>query len=451
MKLVKEEDFTSRFAADTMAKLKARSQQTNQARIQKYGKGSGQELRNISQEIAAAESEYADELEQLAVQIAKEMYPVVDKYNINIDAKIEPFGSNTDIPKGEFDDEQDQGEPTYTPKEKEDAVAKRELINALSQGAGVRSSTAYKGMDYYVDYLNDINPELIEKYDRILGLAVGGYDDDQVITTVLARISNSDNMPGGSSYPVWDKEKKQWTVVARGINFPILMHEIGKGIYSVIGQQGFSKNKQLNKATISAADKLKYEPAGLRYGKFMIDDIGEVLADLSSKYKIQDDRVRELFFTQLYQLPYQELYSFVENSINRSLTPSQEAWARQALEKVSTLKEAVGTQHYLMLTPKQLELFKQSGAKYNSNTNELFIPELLKIELDKNVTNSTFKKEFYDLVPPEYKQLSSQVLTGLKKALSSPIKINNQPYYAVKGKKSKKDTFYFDNPYNKQK
>lgn len=449
MKLRKE-DFTSRFAADTMAKLKARSQQTNQARLQKYGKGSGQELRKISDEIAAAESDYTDELEQLAVQVAKEMYPVVDKYNINIDAKIEPFGSNADIPKGEFDDQPETGEPSYTAKEKEDAVAKRELINALSQGAGVRASTAYKGMETYVDYLNDINPDLIEKYDHILGLAVGGYDDDQVIAAILARISSSNNMPGGSSYPVWDKEKKQWTVVARGINFPILMHEIGKGIYSVLGQQGFTKNTALNKATISAADKLKHEPAGLRYGKFMIDDIGEVLGKLTTKYDLQDDRIRELFFTQLYQLPYDKLYSFVENSINKSLTSSQEAWAKQAIEKISSLKEGVGTQHYLMLNPKQLELFKRFGAKYNSNTNELFVPEVLKIEIDKNVVDSDFKKEFYDLVPPEYKQLSTQVLTGIKKSLVNPIKINNQPYYALKGKKSKKDTFYFNNPYTKK-
>ena len=333
MKL-QEKEYEKIFDPKTLGKLKGQSQQAYQARVQKSGPSSGRQLLDLLNDIAAAEEGNRDELEQLAVQIVKDNYPIVDKYNINIDAKIEDADQNTTIPKGEFANKPDEG--GYSPEEKEDMDAKRRLVNALSQGAGVRGSRTFVLMK---DYLDSIDSSLIDKYTKALDMALGQYDDETAVARVLSRLASSDNLPGGSSLPKYDKDKKQWTVVARAINFPILVHEIVKGIYSVIGSRGWSKNKALNQASVASVDKLKNEPEDLRYGKFMLDAIGDAINKFYNKSNISDPYVRDIFIAKLVELPYPQLRDFIQNAINGELNAGQEKWAKDTISKISSLKE----------------------------------------------------------------------------------------------------------------
>jgi len=329
MKL-QEKEYEKIFDPKTLGKLKGQSQQAYQARVQKSGPSSGRQLLDLLNDIAAAEEGNRDELEQLAVQIVKDNYPIVDKYNINIDAKIEYADQNTTIPKGEFADKPDEG--GYSPEEKEDMDAKRRLVNALSQGAGVRGSRTFVLMK---DYLDSIDSSLIDKYTKALDMALGQYDDETAVARVLSRLASSDNLPGGSSLPKYDKDKKQWTVVARAINFPILVHEIVKGIYSVIGSRGWSKNKALNQASVASVDKLRNEPDDLRYGKFMLDAISDAISKFYNKSNVSDPYVRDVFMVKLVELPYSQLRDFIQNAINDELNAGQEKWAKDTLSKIS--------------------------------------------------------------------------------------------------------------------
>jgi hypothetical protein len=326
MKL-QEKEYEKMFNPQTMGKLKGLSQQAKEKQGAKNYAG---ETMRLASEIARAERGYQDELEQLAIEVVKDAYPIVDKYNIKIDAKIEPMSQNTAIPKGEFTDQPGEGE--YSPEEKEDMDAKRRLINALTQGAGVRGSRSFLLMK---DYLDSVDPTLVDKYGKILDVALGGYDDENFIAQILAGIANDNNMPGGSSLPVYDKANKQWIVKARAINFPILIHEIVKGIYSVIGSRGWSKNKALNQASVASVDKLRNEPDDLRYGKFMLDAISDAISKFYNKSNVSDPYVRDVFMAKLVELPYPQLRDFIQNAINDELSVGQEKWAKDTLSKIS--------------------------------------------------------------------------------------------------------------------
>ena len=352
MKL-QEKEYEKMFNPQTMGKLKGLSQQAKEKQgAKKYG---GETMR-LAGEIARAERGYEDELEQLAVEIIKDTYPIVDKYNIKIDAKIEPMSQNTAIPRGEFQDK--PGEQGYSPEEKEDMDAKRRLINALTQGAGVRGSRSFVVMK---DYLDSIDKSLVDKYGKILDVALGGYDDENFIAQILAGIANDNNMPGGSSLPVYDKANKQWIVKARAINFPILIHEIVKGIYSVIGSRGWSKNKALNQASVASVDKLRNEPDDLRYGKFMLDAISDAISKFYNKSNVSDPYVRDVFMAKLVELPYSQLRDFIQNAINGELNAGQEKWAKDTISKISSLKEYKVNKpgpHYIIV--------------YNDGTDEIY-------------------------------------------------------------------------------
>jgi hypothetical protein len=590
-----EVDYKDILKPETLAMLKGKSKQNLQQML--ADRSIMQALRNmkgLAAEIQAAEADYRDELEMVAKQIVTDAYPIIDYADIQIDAKIVPQVK----PLTNLDpDEEDPAAPDFGDQDPEKLKAKRRIINGITQGAALKGTFAFL---MFREYLDQLDPTLVDKYVAITKAADVPYNDENVIAMMMAQIEQGQMAGEGQSEMVYDDETEKFTIIARATNFPVLVHEIVKGLYEITGTEGFGRNKEKNQAIVKAVDKAGNEPEDLQLGRYF----EEAISDLYNQSKIDDPRVRDFFFAEVYKLDEDEFLSFVENAVNGELEAYQKKWATNTMQNIkselesgeldeqenfdlsdnpvagglrggdvlvvdilasryfsiertdiisnsnaeltarniydktvedyidhdyikglefiniekiapgfyivetgeeifvmvfdrlyegikkvlssldydrtdfinfidtvfttdpnyimqginepqyvewrASLEEGAGTQHYLMLTPKQLELFKRFGAKYNSNSNELYVPELLKIEIDKNVVNSDFKKEFYDLVPPEYKQLSTQVLTGIKKSLTNPIKINNQPYYALKGKKSKKDTFYFDNPYTKK-
>ena len=110
----------------------------------------------------------------------------------------------------------------------------------------------------------------------------------------------------------------------------MLVHEIVKGLYEIIGTEGFGADKEQNQAIVNAVDKLSGEPDDLRNGKFLYDAI----VDIYSKSNIKDDRVREIFIAELFKLPFEELRLFVENTIDETLTNEQKKWAADTMRDI---------------------------------------------------------------------------------------------------------------------
>jgi hypothetical protein len=121
------------------------------------------------------------------------------------------------------------------------------------------------------------------------------------------------------------------TIRARAINFPMLVHELIKGLYELISLQGFKGDKASNQAVVDKVDLLKNEPSDIRYGKFIFDALNDVF--VNSNY--DDPRIREFFFQEVYQLDDTDFISLIENAINDQLTPSQKRWVESTLKNIS--------------------------------------------------------------------------------------------------------------------
>ncbi len=206
--------------------------------------------------------------------------------------------------------------------------AKRRLINGITQGASVRGAFAFM---LFKEYIDQINPELVSKYSEILKLVFGTYDDDNAIAMMLAAIAQGAKMQGGESEMEYDDENDQFIIKAQAMCFPMLVHEIIKGLYEIVGTEGFGSDKEKNQSIINAVDKVSNEPEDLRYGKFIYDAIN----DLYISSDVDDPRVRELFFASVYKLSDNEFFPFVENAINGSLTSSQKRWAEMEIRDIA--------------------------------------------------------------------------------------------------------------------
>ena len=320
-----EIEYEKIFKPETMASLKGKSGESlkqmlgNKSLMQTIMRSS-----ELIPEIIEAESSYHTVLEGMAVDMVTQAYPVIDYANIRIDAKIVTMGDIQIPPPSE-----DPTSPDFGEGDPDLMKAKRRIINGVTQGASIRGAFAFYLFKEYLDLLDDT---LVAKYGEILKLSFGVYDSEEAIAMILAMIAQNQNMPGGESQMEYDEENDQFVIKAKAICFPMLVHEIVKGLYEIVGTQGFGKDKEQNKAVIGAVDKLSNEPRDFQYGKFIYDSLNNLYIESN----IDDARVRELFFTEVYKLGEEEFVNFIENLINNKLTTIQKQWAMgemKAIEK----------------------------------------------------------------------------------------------------------------------
>jgi hypothetical protein len=316
-----EVDYEKIFSPETMASLKGKSGESLRAML--GNKDLMQTLtrsKAVLDEIIDAEEGYRDELEMVAAQMVTDAYPIIDYANIKIDAQIVGMG-DLDISLGQ------PGEVSVDNTPAEAEKAKRRIINGITQGASIRGAF---GFMLFKEYLDELNPALVDKYNEILKLAFGIYDDENAIAMMLAAIAQGAKMQGGESEMEYDEENEQFVIKAKAICFPMLVHEIVKGLYEIVGTEGFGADKEKNQAIVGAVDKLSNEPRDLQYGKFIYDAISNVY----NESNIDDPRVRELFFAEVYKLIDDEFFPFIENAINGKLQPLQKKWAMDTMRDI---------------------------------------------------------------------------------------------------------------------
>jgi len=320
-KYLAEVDYEKIFSPSTMTALKGKSGQSLRQML--GDKNLMQALvksKAILDEIIQAEDGYRDELEMVAAQMVTDAYPIIDYANIKIDAKIVGMG-DLNIQSGE------DGEVSIDNTPAEAEKAKRRIINGITQGASIRGAF---GFMLFREYIDQINPDLVNKYSEILKLAFGIYDDENAIAMMLAALAQGQKMQGGESEMEYDEENEQFVIKAKAICFPMLVHEIVKGLYEIVGTKGFGPDREKNQAIVGAVDKLSNEPRDLQYGKFIYDAISA----LYNESDVDDPRVRELFFAEVYKLIDDEFFPFIENAINGTLKPLQRKWAMDTMRDI---------------------------------------------------------------------------------------------------------------------
>ncbi len=155
-----EVEYEKIFSPKTMAALKGKSGESlrsmlgNKSLMQTMVRSKA-----VLDEIIDAEEGYRDELEMVAAQMVTDAYPIIDMQNIKIDAKIVGTGDMNIQPPPPSEDpaNMDFGED-----DPEKLKAKRRIINGITQGASIRGAF---GFMLFKEYLDAINPALVEKYN----------------------------------------------------------------------------------------------------------------------------------------------------------------------------------------------------------------------------------------------------------------------------------------------
>lgn len=277
-------------------------------------------LMNAHNTIVQIESQHRQELEQLAVELVmKEMG--IPEGAIEFDAKIVGMGEiDTDDFNKDNDNEQNQEEVNI---ENEVEIfnelqnldlekAKRRMINSIIQGASKKGHYMFHLVPERLQQITG-NPNILNLYGTLMSINDITYWQlsDQQIKGV------SSNVAGKESVERPEDEEGTAKVIARGINFPVLVHELIKGVLELFAIQGRPEGDEGFEDVEQSEDTLDKEMWDLRLGPAIWDRIRSQFPEdiLTDENKVE---LQNYLLVEIFKLPAKKFLVFTKEVISGS-------------------------------------------------------------------------------------------------------------------------------------
>jgi len=205
--------------------------------------------------------------------------------------------------------------------------AKRRMINSLVQGA------AFKGGHMYTlvsDEINRLDPNILNLYGVTQSLMEHLY----------WLYPDMEGMAGGGGGQMGqsesDPETDPPTIKAKAFTFPLLVHEIVKGIYSLYGDQGLPNDPVQRSMVVGAEDTLPSEIWDSRLGPIFYEKFRESWPD--KLYEDDQRHLQQYLFMKLSQLEAKD-FIVLAKAIMADKPEAKEVINRMVNEIVDILKK----------------------------------------------------------------------------------------------------------------
>ena len=318
-----------------------------------------QEMMSKLPRIMSIEARHKDELIQLAIEASLEEGEVPENTY-----EIEGFlGESIDAsnfryqPDEEDDDEEEDDEdekiniPSFDVEDLTDEEElelekhKRNIINAIIQGAAKKGHYLFQKPDVKAR-LDAIDPSLYPSYLGIMAINDFMYFTMEQMIEMMSQtgqgvagkmsLEDADDEGGEGGD---DDDTPDTKIVAEGMIFPILCHEIIKGLEAVKGRYGQSQNPSIRQKVKGAVDLLSNEPMQLRIGPEIVEKIRLALPD--EMFSESNKGLINWFHISLYQLAAQEFLQLMGDVISTDGSKVKRATSRfrEIMKEAMQLKE----------------------------------------------------------------------------------------------------------------
>jgi len=251
------------------------------------------------------ESRHTTSLEGLAVKLVKDYFKIPDDV-LQFDAKLEWVIDMGDIKsQAESDIEEDSGEEMIEDIEELDMeVAKRRFINALIHGSAFKGQYMFHMVE---EQLDGINQNLIPLYGLFMAITEFAYF---IIPPEQAQAAAGGESTSAGVSRI-DLSTEPPTIIARAKTFPILLHEVIKGVMEYMSTHGLPKDPKKRKYVMDKSDFLEAENWDLMLGpnfweKF-VDAIGE-----------EDHEIKAHLYAKIVEMPAQQFNFFMKEILKKS-------------------------------------------------------------------------------------------------------------------------------------
>jgi len=205
--------------------------------------------------------------------------------------------------------------------------AKRRMINSLVQGA------AFKGGHMYTlvsDEINRLSPNLLNLYGVTQSLMEHLY---WLYPDMELMAGGGGGQMGQSES---DPETDPPTIKAKAFTFPLLVHEIVKGIYSLYGDQGLPNDPVQRSMVVGAEDTLPAEIWDSRLGPIFWEKFRNSWPD--KLYEDDQRYLQQYLFMKLSQLEAKD-FIVLSKAIMADKPEAKEVINRMVTEIVEILKK----------------------------------------------------------------------------------------------------------------
>ena len=190
-----------------------------------------------------------------------------------------------------------------THEELKPAVKRRRLTNAMMHGAARKS----QNLHHLDDQLREENPELGRNYANLMAANDANYFliDDETIR----REGESGIHAGNVKLDLSNPEKPK--IIAQGMVFPILLHELSKGVVELMSLWGLSEDPEERKYVLDKTDNLASETNDIRLGT-------KIWEKFVAQIPVDNQEVISLTWNMLQELSDNEYNQIIEGLISGS-------------------------------------------------------------------------------------------------------------------------------------
>lgn len=216
------------------------------------------------------EEPHIQELEELAVRMVMEEFDIPEDtivFEAELTREISLDGTSKN-PTPQLVDEEfnDHAEIERANAE----VKKRRVLNAMTQGAAKRVNHMFHMVH---EELSNMNPRLPQNYKKMMSAADYMY-------YVVPDIEKG-NAGGVCECEFQGEEDDMRPVIkAKAMTFPVLIHELVKGVMEVLSAHGLPTQENIAEYVIGKADFLEAEPWDMRLGPAMWGRFCEMIPDV---------------------------------------------------------------------------------------------------------------------------------------------------------------------------
>lgn len=284
-------------------------------------------LMNAVREVKSIENTHTEQLENLAIELVKKELAIPENA-FQYDVQLSSSMGQVDTSKMRKSSEEPTAEEiekefNVTEEEAEEDIlnfidafekfdlekAKRRFINSLIQGA---SKKGHYMFELISDELESIDGRLLNLYGVLMSINDLLY---WVMPDETMQMMSGSGQSAEGSTEV-DPETEPPTIKAKGLFFPILVHEIIKGVYEVLGSQGLPDDPKKAEMVMASQDTLPYEIWDLRLGPVIWEKFVESYPD-----ELFEDDMREIqnyLFSRFSMLTTEEFFEVTKMILSGS-------------------------------------------------------------------------------------------------------------------------------------
>lgn len=313
-----------------------------------------QEMMTKLPNIMRIEAAHRDELIELAKEASLDDAEVPEgRYQIEASLGMPDTGNFRMEPEDDEDEEEEDEEKLQFPSFDLDELTdeeilelekhKRNIINALIQGAAKKGHYLFQKPDVK-SRLDAIDPSLYGDYLGIMAINDFMYFSMEQMIEQMSQtgqgvagkveLGDADDEEGEEG-----EEQPDTKIIATGLIFPILCHEIIKGLEEAKGRAGLPSDSGMREKVLGQTDVLSNEPMQLRIGPEIVEKIRFALPD--DVFDPQYKGLINFFHVLLYQIEAKEFLEIIGNAISEDSSKLGKAKKRfeEIVEEAKQMQE----------------------------------------------------------------------------------------------------------------